>query len=109
MNINPVTENFRRVNYLRISVTDRCNLRCNYCMPKDGVFLQPHDKILTFEEIVRLVRIFSSLGVSKVRLTGGEPLLRKGIINLLEQINRIEGIKNICVTRTYNACKPKSI
>lgn len=98
MNINPVARDFRKVNYLRISLTDRCNLRCSYCIPKEGVFLQPQDKVLTFEEIVRLVRIFSSIGVRKIRLTGGEPLVRKGIVDLITRLSGIEGIEEISLT-----------
>lgn len=97
-NINPVVRNPRRVNYLRVSLTDRCNLRCSYCMPKEGIFLQPQDKVLTFEEIVRLVRIFSSTGVRKIRLTGGEPLVRKGIAGLITQLSGIEGIEEVALT-----------
>ncbi len=72
----------RRINYLRISVTDRCNLRCCYCMPEEGIPLIPHEHILTYEEILRIVRVFAAEGISKVRLTGGEPLVRKGVIEL---------------------------
>lgn len=88
----------RRTDYLRISVTDRCNLRCSYCMPEEGIIPQPHDRILTFEEIERLVRIFVSLGGRKVRLTGGDPLVRRGIVNLIERLNDIEGMEEVCVT-----------
>ena len=72
----------KKIDYMRISVTDRCNLRCSYCMPKDGVIPQPHEKILHFEEIIRVAKIFASLGGRKLRLTGGDPLVRKGIVLL---------------------------
>ena len=83
---------------LRVSVTDRCNFRCAYCMPRDvydrdHVFL-PRDEILTFEEIERLVGLFAGLGVEKIRLTGGEPLLRHGVSNLVERISAVEGIQD---------------
>ena len=67
----------REINYLRISVTDKCNLRCQYCMPKQGVDFMPHKEVLTLEEIYRVVCIMESLGVRKIRFTGGEPLVRK--------------------------------
>jgi len=76
----------RRINYLRISVTDRCNLRCTYCMPAEGIALMQHSDILTFEEIIEVVDAAIALGVDKVRLTGGEPLVRKGIVNLVQMI-----------------------
>ncbi|MFJ7953727.1 GTP 3',8-cyclase MoaA [Lysinibacillus sp. NPDC096418] len=87
---------------LRISVTDRCNFRCQYCMPAevfgpDYAFL-PHDKILSFEEIERLVKIFVSLGVRKIRITGGEPLLRRDLPKLIERIHRIDGVEDIALT-----------
>lgn len=84
--------------YLRISVTDRCNLRCIYCMPPEGVPYTSHDNILRFEEIERLVRIFCSLGVRKVRLTGGEPLVRKGLVSLVRKLNNIPLVDELCLT-----------
>jgi len=88
----------RKFDYLRISVTDRCNLRCMYCMPRTGVCRVPHDKMLTFEEIVRLARIFAGIGVKKIRLTGGEPFVRKGIEHLIRYLSRVAGIEEIAVT-----------
>src|SRR3989304_7665285 len=88
----------RRINYLRISVTDRCNLRCRYCMPEEGIPLIRHDDILTYEEILRIVRVFAKEGISKVRLTGGEPLVRKGIADFLFRLSQIEGIKDLSLT-----------
>ncbi len=88
----------RIINYLRISVTDRCNLRCRYCMPEQGLPLTPHDEILTYEEILRLVRVFVKEGISKIRLTGGEPLVRKGIVDFIFQLSKIEEIKDLSLT-----------
>ena len=73
----------RTIDYLRVSVTDRCNLRCRYCMPEEGVEWLPHEDILSYEDILRLAAIFARLGVEKVRLTGGEPLARKGLAALV--------------------------
>lgn len=88
----------RRINYLRISVTDRCNLRCRYCMPEEGLSLIPHEEILSYEEILRIVHVFAKEGISKVRLTGGEPLVRKGIIGFISQLSKIEKIKDLSLT-----------
>ncbi len=79
-------------------MTDRCNLRCCYCMPEEGIPLIPHEHLLTYEEIVRIVRVFAEEGISKVRLTGGEPLVRKGIVGLVTAISRIEGIDDLSLT-----------
>ena len=88
----------RNINYLRISLTDRCNLRCIYCMPECGVKKLQHDDILTLEEIYSLVQIFCKEGINKIRLTGGEPLIRKGLPFLIEKISKIEGLKDIGLT-----------
>ncbi len=88
----------RRINYLRVSVTDRCNLRCIYCMPEHGIKLIDHSKILTFEEITNIIKVAVGLGIDKVRLTGGEPLVRKGIVNLVYMIAKIKGIKDFAMT-----------
>lgn len=88
----------RNINYLRISVTDRCNLRCVYCMPEDGVQLAGHEELLSLEEIVKIVQSAVMVGIRKVRLTGGEPLVRKGIIDLIEMINEIPEIDDIALT-----------
>lgn len=92
----------RPIRDLRISVTDRCNFRCDYCMPKeifgdDYVFL-PKEELLSFEEITRLSKLYSSLGVKKIRITGGEPLLRRNLYELVEALNKIEGIEDIGLT-----------
>lgn len=88
----------RTLDYLRISVTDRCNFRCLYCMPPEGIPLLPHQDILTFEEITRLVRIFLRLGGSRVRITGGEPLLRKGIVRLVARLAGLPGLRDLSLT-----------
>lgn len=89
-------ENSRKIDYLRLSVTDRCNLRCTYCMPSSGVAQKQHDDILTFEEIMKLTDIFISLGTSKIRLTGGEPLVRKGVTGLVGALSR--KVDNVLLT-----------
>ena len=92
-------DNFKRnINYLRISVTDRCNLRCKYCMPEEGVKLLRHDEILSFEEIVEITKKAVNYGITKVRITGGEPLVRKGIINLIEKLAEIKEINDLSLT-----------
>lgn len=88
----------RQISYLRISVTDRCNLRCRYCMPEEGVKLLSHKDILSFDEITEFTRIAVSKGISKVRITGGEPLVRKGIVDLVRMINQIDGIRDLSMT-----------
>src|ERR1700730_6572606 len=87
----------RKHNNLRISVTDRCNLRCVYCMPEEVVFMD-RSELLTFEEIAAFVRIAAPLGINKIRLTGGEPLMRRELPRLVEMLSRIEGIKDIGLT-----------
>ncbi len=88
----------RQINYLRISVTDRCNLRCTYCMPEEGVPSIAHQEILSYNEIVEVTKIAVEMGITKVRLTGGEPLVRKGIVNLVEMLAKINGIKDFSMT-----------
>ena len=89
----------RPINYLRISVTDRCNLRCIYCMPSEGTAPKfRHAEIMTFEEIVRVVEAAASLGITKIRLTGGEPLARLGIVDLVAMISAVPGIDDIAMT-----------
>jgi len=88
----------RQINYLRVSVTDRCNLRCTYCMPEDGIIQLKHEDILTFDEIVNFVKIAVELGINKVRITGGEPLVRKGIVELVRMISQVQGIDDLSMT-----------
>jgi cyclic pyranopterin phosphate synthase len=95
----PLVDSFGRLHdNLRISVTDRCNIRCFYCMPEEGVKFQPREEILTFEEIERFVRVAVSLGVRKLRITGGEPLLRRDLPVLIEKLTAIDGIEDIALT-----------
>src|SRR5262249_32250882 len=88
----------RPIKDLRISVTDRCNFRCTYCMPLEEYVWIDRQDILTFEEIERVARIFVRLGAEKIRVTGGEPLVRKNLELLISQLARIEGLKDICLT-----------
>ena len=95
----PLTDSFGRIHdNLRISVTDRCNIRCFYCMPEDGVQYMDRAEILTFEEIERFVRVAVKLGIAKLRLTGGEPLLRRGLPDLIERLAAIPGIRDMALT-----------
>jgi cyclic pyranopterin phosphate synthase len=99
---DPLLDNFsRRISYLRVSVTDRCNYRCSYCMPEelgDQLVFEPRAAVLTFEELERLIGLFARLGVRKVRLTGGEPTVRKGIVELAGRIGRLPGIEQVVMT-----------
>ena len=85
----------RTIDYLRVSVTDRCNLRCVYCMPEEGVESIPHSQILTFDEIHALCAFMARYGLKKIKITGGEPLVRKGIPNLIAQLKSIPGISSV--------------
>lgn len=94
-----LTDTFGRAHtYLRISLTERCNLRCTYCMPEGGVDLTPTEQLLTADEILRLTRLFVAAGVTKVRFTGGEPLVRRDLVDLVRGVKAMENIKDICVT-----------
>ena len=88
----------REIDYLRISLTDKCNLRCAYCMEKDHNDFIHNDKLMTLDEILRVVKECASIGIKKVRLTGGEPLVREGIVDLIKNINKIPEIEEICLT-----------
>lgn len=88
----------RPINYLRVAVTDRCNLRCFYCMPHEGIRYVPKKDLLTFEEIERLVRLMASLGISKVRVTGGEPFVRSDLMKLLKTLTEIPGVEQVHLT-----------
>ncbi len=81
--LNMIDGCLRNINYLRISITDRCNLRCTYCMPKEGLSLLGNDDILRYEEILRVVNVAVEMGITKVRITGGEPLVRRGVVDLV--------------------------
>lgn len=88
----------RTINYLRLSVTDRCNLRCRYCMPAEGICKKSHDEILTEDEMILAVQAAASLGISKLRLTGGEPLLKKNILSICRRSAAVPGIREVCMT-----------
>jgi cyclic pyranopterin phosphate synthase len=88
----------RRVDYLRISLTDRCNLRCVYCMPEEGLANAGYDSILRYEEILRIVKVAVNHGVTKIRLTGGEPLVRKGVVEFIKKLNKIDGLEDLSLT-----------
>lgn len=104
-----LTDSFgRRHTYLRISLTERCNLRCRYCMPEEGVALTPRDYILTFEEIERIARVFIRHGVDKIRLTGGEPLVRKEVEELVGRLGALPGLKTLALT-TNGLLLPKKL
>ncbi len=97
--MNQVIDNHGRpINYLRLAVTDRCNLRCFYCMPEEGIKYVPKPHLLTWEEMNRVIRLLVSMGVDKVRITGGEPFVRRGIMEFLEEIRQIEGLRQINIT-----------
>lgn len=103
-----VDEYGRTIDYIRISVTDRCNLRCRYCMPEDGISLASHQEILRFHEIERLAEIFVSVGIRKIKLTGGEPLVRLQIEELVKDLKKIEGIEQVTLTTNGTLLKEKA-
>lgn len=88
----------RPINYLRLAVTDRCNLRCFYCMPKEGIEFLPKPHLLSYEEMLRIVRVLAEMGISKVRITGGEPFVRRDIVPFLWQLSENKGIQKINIT-----------
>jgi cyclic pyranopterin phosphate synthase len=88
----------RHLNYLRISITDRCNLRCIYCVPRETIQRLTHDEVLRYEEILRLVRLGVRMGIDKIRVTGGEPLVRKGVFDFLTKLARTDGLKELTLT-----------
>jgi len=88
----------RKINYLRLSVTDRCNMRCRYCMPEDGVEKLAHQDILSYEELERIARAAVAIGIEKIRVTGGEPLVRKGIVPFLAGLSGIPGLRQLVLT-----------
>ena len=95
----PMSDNFgRRIEYLRVSLTDRCNLRCVYCMPEEGVPYEDLDNVLSFDEIERIVRVLAGVGLKKVRLTGGEPLVRKNVADLAARLTAIPGMREVTLT-----------
>ena len=88
----------RKIEYMRISVTDRCNLRCVYCMPEEGIENISHEEILSYDEIIRICKCIAKLGIKKIKITGGEPLVRKDIIDLIKEIKEINGIDEVTIT-----------
>ena len=88
----------RTINYLRLSVTDRCNLRCRYCMPAEGLTMAGHDDVLSYEELLRIARAAVAIGVEKIRVTGGEPLVRRGIVDFLRQLAAMPGLQRLVLT-----------
>ncbi len=98
----------RTVDYMRISVTDRCNYRCKYCMPENGIKLINHKDILSYEEIVKIVTAFAKRGIKRIRITGGEPLVRSSIERLVGMLRTIDGIENISITTNGSLLKEKA-
>ena len=88
----------REINYMRVSVTDKCNLRCRYCMPAEGVCKKSHDEMLTEEEIITAVQAAASLGIRKIRITGGEPLVKRNIVSICRRTAQVEGIEDVGIT-----------
>ncbi len=88
----------RQINYLRVSITDRCNLRCIYCMPQEGIFRLRREDVLTYEEIIRVVKVAIGMGIKKVRVTGGEPLLRKGVVEFIKSLSLLPQLSDISMT-----------
>jgi len=98
----------RKIDYMRISVTDRCNMRCVYCMPLDGVRGLDHEDILSYEEILRIAHVAATLGISKIRLTGGEPLIRKGLTGFIRQLAALDGIEDLSLTTNGTLLEAKA-
>lgn len=96
----------RKINYLRLAVTDRCNLRCNYCMPAEGINFAKNDKLLTIEELKTLSTILVGQGIDKIRITGGEPFVRKDLMELLSHLYKLDGLKDISVTTNATLIGP---
>jgi len=88
----------RKIDYLRLSITDRCNLRCRYCMPEEGVEVKPHTDMMSYEEIIAFAHLAAKAGITRIRLTGGEPLVRKGVVELVASLNAIDEIEEVSIT-----------
>ncbi len=88
----------RIINYLRLSITDRCNFRCRYCMPEAGIEKQTHQQILRYEDLLRIARVATSLGIDRIRVTGGEPLVRRGVVAFLKQLSELPGVQDLALT-----------
>lgn len=96
----------RKINYLRLAITDRCNLRCNYCMPAEGISFAKKDTLFTIEELCKLSRIMVDQGIDKIRITGGEPFVRKDLMVLLKYLSRLEGLNDISITTNATLIGP---
>ncbi|HEX9758174.1 MAG TPA: GTP 3',8-cyclase MoaA [Nitrospiria bacterium] len=97
--MNIMTDAFnRRITYLRVSITDHCNLRCQYCMPAEGIEFMDNSSLLSYDEFLRIIRVAAKRGLKKVRITGGEPLVRRGVVEFVQEISKIEGIQDIALT-----------
>ncbi|MCB0635194.1 MAG: radical SAM protein, partial [Lewinella sp.] len=96
----------RLINYLRLAVTDRCNLRCFYCMPEEGINYVPRKELLTYEELLMITQVLAKMGIEKVRITGGEPFLRKDMMDFLRALRQVEGINEINVTTNGTLTAP---
>ena len=94
----------REINYMRISVTELCNLRCRYCMPEEGIAKKAHEEMMTAEETIAAAEAAAKLGIRKIRITGGEPLVKRGIVKLCEAISSISGIEEVCITTNGTLC-----
>ena len=101
-----IDQHGRNITYLRISVTDKCNLRCRYCMPEEGVCKKEHADMLTEDEIIAAVEAAAALGITKIRITGGEPLVKKNIVSICRRAAAVEGIREVCLT-TNGVLLPK--
>ena len=91
-------EHKRKINYMRVSITDRCNLRCIYCMPREGITLFSHEEVLTYGEIEKVCKSVAALGIERIKITGGEPLVRKGAVELVRKVKAIDGISQVTLT-----------
>lgn len=96
----------RKINYLRLAVTDRCNLRCHYCMPEEGIHFAPSKELLSIEELKRLSSLAAGMGIDKIRITGGEPFARKGLMELLHHLSGIDSLKEISITTNATLIGP---
>jgi cyclic pyranopterin phosphate synthase len=96
----------RRINYLRLAVTDRCNLRCFYCMPEEGIDYVPREELMTYEEMLRIARLLAGLGIEKVRITGGEPFVRRDMMDFLAALSRVKGLTEINLTTNGTLTAP---
>lgn len=95
----PLIDGFgRRMNYMRISITDRCNFRCTYCMPAEGVPWKPRGEILTYEELLRIVRVSARIGIDQIRITGGEPTVRRNVVDFIRELAKIPGVRDLSMT-----------